>query len=113
MYVIRENYEDDALLAAQSWAEQHVDFIEAVYEPFLESGRWSKLGDLHRNLHRLGHPLDVYALAEDLPHQLGTPWRGPDGELFSRIRALQSLTRRWRYCTRHTRGSSPMNRSHT
>jgi hypothetical protein len=93
MYVIRDHYEDEAILAAHSWAQEHVDFIEAVFEPFLETGRWAKPADLHRQLHRLGRGIDVYGLAEDLPAQLGTPWRGPDGDLFLRIRALQFCDR--------------------
>ena len=87
--IFREEYAADAVDYANGWARAHADFIDVVFAGFLATGRWSTPRDLQRQLDRAGEHVDVLKLAQELPKQLGTPWRGSDGDLVLRIRALQ------------------------
>ena len=87
--IFREEYAAHAVDLANGWARAHAEFIDVVFAEFLATGRWSTPRDLQRRLDRAGQHVDVLKLAQELPKQLGTPWRGSDGDLVLRIRALQ------------------------
>lgn len=89
MYTVSEDYDDESLGAADAWARAHTDLINAAFDAFLKDRQWLTPKALQRRLHQRGIRMDVLEAAEQMPRQLGTPWRGPDGDLAFRTRALR------------------------
>lgn len=86
---MQSDYDDAALAEAEAWASSHTDFVCAVFAEAMSTGRWPSPKELQRKLHKQGSDVPVYDLAEELPRQLGPAWRGIDGEISLRIRALR------------------------
>lgn len=86
----QEDYEQQFLERADEWALTHEDFLCAVFDYFRRNHHWPTPRNLQRDLDRKGDgQLDVYKLARELPSPLGPSWRGADGDLVLRIRALR------------------------